>query len=1151
MVPSKFKNMFKNVTASILLLLLGSSLVTAQDTTWVQTLSFDDITKRRDTYVFPEKDSYRKILMYYTLKCDKATTQDRFNCGEWDYLTYNYVYDHNATFDSTYQSGVNFRFNGSSPDELEYVTEPVYDYHQHKYDYIVYKDTLQYQQGELSFGNYKSEKFLSTAGKSTISQFLWKVSELNAAGIAPGAITGLKFKVLQSGGDMDVLKISMGETMDDTMTWDNKDGVFETCFEQPAKLDTGWASIAFVRPFQWNGIGNVMVRIEVKNASGDAKPYLLEGHNTIFKSGFQKASSEAVLELNKGGDYANLGSEVQVDGNDKRTVELWAYTKEFNNAGLFQGGNTGSSLKDWTLRTMSSDDEWRIQLWGADGDATLDGSKNVWHHYALVHNGTATALYYDGQFVRQKLEELNTPDRDLWLGRWSGNYFNGYIDNVRIWEGAVPAAVLDEWKNKEIDDTHPQYSKLRAYYSFDNDTSLMVTDDYGTKKYTGMLQGNAWWKELSVFDGYKPATQMSDRPNIIFEQGEFIAEYEVITTKEKVLRRPGVLHLYNNPSKGVIVKDEARKHPKLITDTLIVWEGNVYSYTYDATTGDKVDSSFIAATSSLKKSTKEWYSPTVRYEIGRYITPYGINLSLGPKGFTWVYDVTEYADLLHDSVDLSAGNQQELIDLKFAFVSGTPIHEVKQIDQVWNHGTYSYGALDDDTQLSATDVELVDDAETFVMRTRLTGHGHNSNDGEAPHCCEWKDNTHYLFVDGKEVADWHIWREDCDLNPVFPQGGNWVGAREGWCPGDIVGNFDFNITPHVKGNSVELDYDLTDVPSDNQGMRGGNYRMSMQLFQFGEASFSTDAEIVMVKRPNDWEYYQRINPACAAPVISVKNTGANDITSLTIEYGVSGGEKETFEWTGNLEFLAVEDIELPIEASAFWVGDENNLFTATVTQVNGSADEYSDNNAYTTHFELPEILPRDKFYVQLKTNNVPEQNAYEIRDAAGNLVVRKENFSANTIYRDTFDLANGCYTFTLFDEGYGLDYWAWPAQGSGTIHIRDLEGDVLKTFDPDFGETIYWPFAVGTVSTVKELTLEEGLNVYPNPNEGAFTIELANVNEAYTIEVFSTTGKRVYTSQEQGNGMNKHTLNLDGAEGVYFVKVSTESKLLTQRVVIR
>ena len=41
-------------------------------------------------------------------------------------------------------------------------------------------------------------------------------------------------------------------------------------------------------------------------------------------------------------------------------------------------------------------------------------------------------------------------------------------------------------------------------------------------------------------------------------------------------------------------------------------------------------------------------------EIARYITPYGIQFDLGPNGFSWIYDVTDYQNYLKDTVDLRA-----------------------------------------------------------------------------------------------------------------------------------------------------------------------------------------------------------------------------------------------------------------------------------------------------------------------------------------------------------------------------------------------------------------------------------------------------------------------------------------------------------------
>jgi hypothetical protein len=55
-------------------------------------------------------------------------------------------------------------------------------------------------------------------------------------------------------------------------------------------------------------------------------------------------------------------------------------------------------------------------------------------------------------------------------------------------------------------------------------------------------------------------------------------------------------------------------------------------------------------------------------QIQNYVTPYGIGLNIGTDGFTHLYDVSDYVNYLKNSVDLSAHNTQELIDVTFAFI---------------------------------------------------------------------------------------------------------------------------------------------------------------------------------------------------------------------------------------------------------------------------------------------------------------------------------------------------------------------------------------------------------------------------------------------------------------------------------------------------
>ncbi|MER3329935.1 MAG: hypothetical protein RIF34_10190, partial [Candidatus Kapaibacterium sp.] len=96
---------------------LNAKWETKGDTIIVQTLSYDSITTRSGTWQFPPAGSYEKILMHYNLKCDPRTTQDRFNCGEWDYLTYTVVTDSSGQFDSTSFTAPNFLVRGTNPNK--------------------------------------------------------------------------------------------------------------------------------------------------------------------------------------------------------------------------------------------------------------------------------------------------------------------------------------------------------------------------------------------------------------------------------------------------------------------------------------------------------------------------------------------------------------------------------------------------------------------------------------------------------------------------------------------------------------------------------------------------------------------------------------------------------------------------------------------------------------------------------------------------------------------------------------------------------------------------------------------------------------------------------------------------------------------------
>ena len=97
----------------------------------------------------------------------------------------------------------------------------------------------------------------------------------------------------------------------------------------------------------------------------------------------------------------------------------------------------------------------------------------------------------------------------------------------------------------------------------------------------------------------------------------------------------------------------------------------------------------------------------------------------------------------------------------------------------------------------------------------------------------------------------------------------------------------------------------------------GNYRTTLQLFQYGPKNFQNDVELMDIISPNDWEFHNLYNPICKDPVIAIRNLGAQVLTSATITYNVSGGPEETYEWSGSLDFKEGEEITLPISGQVF------------------------------------------------------------------------------------------------------------------------------------------------------------------------------------------------------------------------------------------
>ena len=984
------------------------------------------------------------------------------------------------------------------------------------------------------------------------SQFIYLEEELTAQGMQAGEINQIKLFLIATGNEVRHFTIKMQNTELEEIKPENLSNDLENVFCNTLNLNgSAWYSFSFPEAFIWDGTSNLLLELSFENPEpGTNISY--NGDNTEWNSGVSASTTNYAIDLDGGSDYIDIPDATYFNGDF--TFETWIYKRSNNNwSRIFDFGNGPANDNIILALSKGTGGKLSISIYEGSSSMSFESSDvlplNEWTHIAIKLNYVRVGwLYINGEY--QKYGVLKTPYDTIrtknYIGKsnWSNDgYADVIIDEFRIYNYAKEDEEIMADFRKEVDNPAADTS-LITYFNFNSGEGTNIID-HSQFANNGTAYGYPGWYRVKGPDLFLPFYQNNIRPQISFvnlqySSSQIISELLIDSTQ-------------NAKTQLILFEDE--NEPTIPTDTIDFWLGG-YEYIFE--NDSIIDSVYFQPDETLYKIDLPYYGEPFelleRYEIGRYITPYGINLSLGPEGFTWIYDVTDYASFLKGNVDLNAGNQQELIDLRFSFIEGTTPRDVLSVDRIWGkRASYLYKYLSNDTSLSEISVPLLPDAEQFKIRTRITGHGHYSNTGNYPHCCEWKDNIHYLLIDSIEIADWHIFQyNDCALNPVYPQGGTWNGAREGWCPGDPVKDFEFEITEFITDDELNIDYDITKVPENNQGMGNGNYVMAMHLIQYGQSNFEIDAEIYDIISPGMKDDYSRVNPICTGPEVIIRNNGMSDLTSLNLEYFVSGGNTLNYDWTGLIKPNHKEVITLPVLDNSFWMGDTNNIFTVNISEPNGQTDEYSDNNTYKSNFRIPDLYEQGMVF-KLKTNNQAYRYSMEIKDIEGNVVLTRDNLENNTIYFDTLNFDYGCYTLELIDtENMGLTYWAYPEQGSGYLILYNNAGSIEKYFESDFGRSILFSFNIGDISFIKENNLDKLVAIGPNPASDKLNIHVKHLQGKITCLLYNSNGQVVRNEEFSINeNCSKQIDVCDLPAGLYMISFKSKEINLSKKIIIQ
>jgi hypothetical protein len=237
--------------------------------------------------------------------------------------------------------------------------------------------------------------------------------------------------------------------------------------------------------------------------------------------------------------------------------------------------------------------------------------------------------------------------------------------------------------------------------------------------------------------------------------------------------------------------------------------------------------------------------------------------------------------------------------------------------------------------------------------------------------------------------------------------------------------------------------------------------------------------------------------------------------------------------------------------------NSNQTFTAWVADVNGiiGEDEYNQNSLKSTKFDAPERID-GSFFIWLTTNNKASENKYRLVDHAGNILFQRDVLTNQTQYKDTFNLAPGCYSIIIEDsDDDGLGFWyssQVEGETTGQMRLRQVGGSYIEFFPADFGSYHRYDFSVGFTLDVKEEDLAHEIAIYPNPTNRMTTVEVSgSVYNDASIELYDLSGRKLM--QEKMNATQffaESFLDLSSMNaGTYLVRIITNQRVYTKELI--
>lgn len=1098
--------------------------------TEVRTFNFDSSNKKDTLIDFPDIEA-EKIIMQYTMRCKDglvSTGTDRNKgCGEWDYSCNTFVTD-SSRIDSSQALAPSHIISNFSGNLFNFVFEPTHTYIQR----VLKPVNLIAVSGETKKTVGAGSLAVVLADQNAGSKrhlYLFTKDELGAFA---GKIQAIEWNVLQGGATLKYLRIKVGETDADNLAAYYTPGtqLAEVKYENVLVPAAGTLSLPFYNGFTWSGNKNLVV--ELNYEAGD-QAIQLAGHQIQTERTAVSSKSDRYWKA-EGSSFLQIPADEASAIENEITVAFWSYGNAdvlpANTAALEAVDDKGNRQIMIHLPWSNANVYWDC---GNDGSgynrinkaANMSDFEGKWHFWAFTKNAATGSMkiYLDGVLFHSATGQTKKIDiRKMTFGGSIDQSLNypGYLDDLTIWNKELDINGIKGLMQTELNGSHALYGNLVYHYQFNEANGLEIVDASATGTAASFSKAPSLVSFLpgSLFKNFRST---AFRPNTTFVKGNFQVQQDEEVVLDSIANAGNTVRSFyveNNNLKEAPPVQYWQSGEQAILDE----DGKII----DVITVDPDSTIFIENLTYFQKR-------PMKYELVSFVTPYGIGLDFGLGGKTWNFDVSDFAPVLKGKKRLTmefGGQNQEEMDIRFLYYPGTAPRKVVDIRQIWPVNAVGFNSIISNNSFEKRDIKFHPATQSAKIRTAITGHGQEG---------EFIPQTHSINIDGGSAEwSWQVWKE-CADNPVYPQGGTWIYDRAGWCPGAPTDLREYDVTPYVANQRMEVDYGINTAQGDSR------YIVNHQLVEYGPASFATDAAVTRILRPTKEVEFGRFNPMCMKPQVEIQNTGSETLTSLLINYGTNGNLSAQYTWTGNLAFMQTAKVDLPLLQPITW--QEGGVFTVAISQPNGKLDQYNANNELSSNYTA---VPKhaSTIIIDMRTNGAANETSWVLTDVDGNILKqRKGGLSPNKDYTDTIKNLNGCYLLKISDTGDdGISFWA-NSDGSGYLGIRSI-GEPVKQFNGDFGKEVNYQFVAGTISGVdNEIEVGADIIVYPNPATNELTIEISGIKHKGEIQIVDALGRKVALSSHDGALFSLQTLDISQfAPGLYFVRWVGNGKTWTK-----